>query len=555
MNESPSSHEIHPVPAPAAHNAGAVSADSRWRYAATAFLVISTALRLCQLRATLLVPDEAYYWDWSRHHALGYYDQGPFIAYLIRATVSLFGLNEFGVRIGVLLSSLGTLLLAHGLAVRRFSPMAGFLTVLFLGLTPLMEVGSIIATYDPPLVFFWTLTVVLLERALFGDSARGRYGAWLLAGIAAGFGFLSKHTMLVAAPCLMLFLALSGQHRSLLRRKEPYIAFGIMLLMYSGVFWWNAHHHWWTFGHLLFLTNKAQTASSWLRHLGDFVGSQVLLVGPVLFIGIIAGSTPLRQWLQYAKAGPENGHESAKTSRCTFRLFLFCMGWPVFGLFLLLAFKAKVQGNWAAFAWITPVILWSGMLSERADQSIPGARRVGWTALVTSAVGLLLTLVMVFPAIAYRAGVRLKPDTDLTNQSIGWNQVAARVQQVRQEMTNTAGGTRSVFIVGSGYQYCAILAFYLPDHPDTYDMFLHYRLDMYAAYVDGLKGKLGQDAIFINEGKAEDSDLRRVFTEVRWDPPMQIYRHPYYRGPIRTIYIARCRGYRLYTGTAWHVGG
>src|ERR1700733_12582303 len=35
--------------------------------------------------------DEAQYWDWSRHLDLSYYSKGPLIAYLIRASCSLFG--------------------------------------------------------------------------------------------------------------------------------------------------------------------------------------------------------------------------------------------------------------------------------------------------------------------------------------------------------------------------------------------------------------------------------------------------------------------------------
>ena len=172
MNEPPSppNSGLSSSPSHSTDSAVRFSSDRRWRISSIVFLAAVTSLRLGQLRASLLVPDEAYYWDWSRHHALGYYDQGPLVAYLIRATVSVFGVNEFGVRIGALVSSLGTILLAYSMARRRFSEMAGFLTVLFLGLSPLMEVGSIIATYDPPLVFFWTLTVLLLERALFASE-------------------------------------------------------------------------------------------------------------------------------------------------------------------------------------------------------------------------------------------------------------------------------------------------------------------------------------------------------------------------------------------------
>ena len=50
---------------------------------------------------------------------------------------ALFGTNEFGVRVGVWAASLGTLLCCWLLARRLFSPLAGFLTVVLLGVTPL----------------------------------------------------------------------------------------------------------------------------------------------------------------------------------------------------------------------------------------------------------------------------------------------------------------------------------------------------------------------------------------------------------------------------------
>ncbi len=51
--------------------------------------------------------DEAYYWLWSKHLALSYYDHPPVIAYAIRAGTLLFGDTAFGVRIVPLLFSAG----------------------------------------------------------------------------------------------------------------------------------------------------------------------------------------------------------------------------------------------------------------------------------------------------------------------------------------------------------------------------------------------------------------------------------------------------------------
>ncbi len=527
--------------------------DRRWHVAALCLLALSTLLRLWQLPTLELVPDEAYYWDWSRRLALGYYDQGPLIAYIIRATTALFGTNEFGVRFGVLLASCGTLCCCYTLARRMVAPLAGLIVVALLGLTPLMEIGSLIATYDPLLVFFWALALVCLERALFADSARTQRFYWLAAGIATGLGFLSKHTMLLLIPCLLLFLCLSPPHRHWLRRPEPYLAFALTLLLYSGVFWWNAHHHWWTFRHLLFLS--AKTPGTALRRCGDFLGSQALLLGPVLFLGALAACLPGRKQedVKSASAPSEPVPANAFPWRNPAWLFLVCMGLPIFLFFLLLTLKTKVQGNWAPCAWLTPTILWAAGLTGCLGRSRPAARRA--LSLLAAAVltGGLLTAVLLLPGLRLRLGVHLPPDADLSNTAFGWRQVAARVEQIRREMEE--GGKRPVFVAGNGYQYAALMAFYLPDHPETYDLFLHFRLTMYAAHVARLRQRLGQDAVFINDGEADDADLRRIFTHVVWEPPQPVWRRPLYAEPIRTLHIARCYGYRLYTGLAWARGG
>src|SRR3954468_1375377 len=38
-----------------------------------------------------LAPDEAHYWQWSRHLDWSYYSKGPLVAWLIRASCELFG--------------------------------------------------------------------------------------------------------------------------------------------------------------------------------------------------------------------------------------------------------------------------------------------------------------------------------------------------------------------------------------------------------------------------------------------------------------------------------
>src|SRR2546425_4345850 len=67
-----------------------------WPYRLTAALLIVAAavLRLLYLAFDCpldLAPDEAHYWDWSRHLDWSYYSKGPGVAWLIRLSCELFG--------------------------------------------------------------------------------------------------------------------------------------------------------------------------------------------------------------------------------------------------------------------------------------------------------------------------------------------------------------------------------------------------------------------------------------------------------------------------------
>lgn len=66
--------------------------------------------------ATLSLSDDgAYYWEWSRHLALSYYDHPPVIAYLIWASTSLFGSSPLAIRLPNIISLLLTSLVIYRL--------------------------------------------------------------------------------------------------------------------------------------------------------------------------------------------------------------------------------------------------------------------------------------------------------------------------------------------------------------------------------------------------------------------------------------------------------
>ena len=136
--------------------------------------------------------DEAYQWLWSKHLALSYYSKPPGIAFIQFAGTSLWGDTQFGVRFfsPVFAAMLSIVMLRF---MAREVPVRGraFLLLLIITSAPLMSVGSILMTIDPPLVLCWTLAMLAGWRAVQPD---GTTRQWLLAGLAAGLGFLCKYS-------------------------------------------------------------------------------------------------------------------------------------------------------------------------------------------------------------------------------------------------------------------------------------------------------------------------------------------------------------------------
>jgi 4-amino-4-deoxy-L-arabinose transferase-like glycosyltransferase len=126
-----------------------------------------------------LSKDEAYQWLWSKHLALSYYSKPPGIALIQFAGTCLWGDTEFGVRFfSPVFAAVLSLVLLRFMASEA-SARLGFLLLLALTATPLLGIGAVLMTIDPPLVLCGTLAMVTGWRAAKPD---GKTRHWLLAG-------------------------------------------------------------------------------------------------------------------------------------------------------------------------------------------------------------------------------------------------------------------------------------------------------------------------------------------------------------------------------------
>ncbi|MCB1177689.1 MAG: glycosyltransferase family 39 protein, partial [Leptospiraceae bacterium] len=104
-----------------------------------------------------IVPDEAYYWEWSRNLDLSYYDQGPGTGYFIRLFTLFLGDTLFALKFGANLSSLLTAFLIY-LTGRRIG-LDGyqlFWLILLINIAPGLMGGSFLIMHDSPLVLCWS---------------------------------------------------------------------------------------------------------------------------------------------------------------------------------------------------------------------------------------------------------------------------------------------------------------------------------------------------------------------------------------------------------------
>src|SRR5207253_2471216 len=151
------------------------SSSKAWKYrlAAAALIVGAAGLRIFYLAHDCpldLAPDEAHYWDWSRHLDWSYYSKGPLVAYLIRLGCELAGgwsrqwtaTDVLAVRLPAVVC--GSLLLAslYVLTIQVYGRPRLALAVVALALTlPAIAAGSSLMTIDAPYACCWGWALVL----------------------------------------------------------------------------------------------------------------------------------------------------------------------------------------------------------------------------------------------------------------------------------------------------------------------------------------------------------------------------------------------------------
>ena len=406
------------------------------------FVIFASIFRLIYVSGLNLMPDEAYYFLWSKHLAFSYFDHPPMLAYLFALFNLITDNQEFVVRLVTTLLMAFTSVYAFLLAKELFDRRTALYYILFLNITPLFMGSSIIATPDTPMIFFLTGASYYFYLAV----KRGNVRFWLLTGIFAGASLLSKYTAVLIYPSFLLYLSLK-ENRKWLKKKMLYLSFLISVIIFLPVVLWNYAHNWVSFGFQL-SHGLGGNFPNWKRF-GEFIGGQAGIVSPILFALFLTSIFYLLvRWRQASLQDK----------------FLFSLASVPFFFFLASSLQKKVEANWPAFAYLPGILLVMSYYQQRLAHKKWG--RILWRTnwILT---GLILSILLIHIYIPF-LGIK----KDRTDEFFGWDRLGNEVSILQKENPTFLLAANRHQIAGpiEFYSGKRIVCFNLDSRPNQYDL-------------------------------------------------------------------------------------
>lgn len=420
-------------------DAHAFNPEMRWRVLAVLIAGYTVALRLVFMGLPELMMEEAYYWNYGQHLALGYLDHPPLLAWLIRASDEIFGTTEWSVRLVAFLSWLVTAFFCFRITRALYDRSAAFRTLILVSILPAFFCTGFLSTPDAPLIACWAAALYFLYTALVREQASAWYGV----GIALGLGMLSKYTIALLVPCIFVFLLLHKDARKWLAKPQPYVGAALALLLFSPVVVWNADHHWASF----VFQGPRRFTGSFNFSLAELLGAILLLLTPTGLLAVAAfikggGSALKLPWVAKAR-NPK---------------FLFSLVFTLFpfAVFFFFSLFRQSKLNWTAPVWLAvlPFMAYTMISASRTHPNrLLSAVQRSWP-------GTILGTLLILGAVLYHSvlgfpGLPYPGDQPFL---LGWQNLALHIEDFENRIESKHS---SPIIVGlDKYRIASGLAFY-----------------------------------------------------------------------------------------------
>lgn len=425
-------------------------------------LIAIYVIRLVVNQMMGLMPQDAYYYFYSEHLALSYFDHPPMVAYMLKAFSLIFGKSVAAVKLTDFIVTLFSFVGFYYLSSFFLSKNRTIRSLILYGSTLLVTVISINTTPDVPLIFFWTMSLIVTYKAVFEN----KIGYWILTGIFMGLSFDSKYTAVFLLFGLVTFLVFSKNHRHFLFSKELLLTLVFFAITIAPIFIWNIENDW-----MSFKFQGAERASSISKfqivpkYFFGNLATQLMLLLPVLFTAMLFVFFKYGKKIKKSRKVPDD-----KT------LFLLSFSLPIILFFFAISTFYWVKLNWIMPAYITAIVL--------------VARYVSYKLLRYQVVLALIFHALLFVQIVFYP-VNVKSD----DTWFGWEELSVEVEKVSEQYPD------SFIFSNDGYKTSAVLNFYLDKEIYSGNVIGANGLQFSVVH-DDLSMLKGKNAIFI------DSDRR-----------------------------------------------
>jgi 4-amino-4-deoxy-L-arabinose transferase-like glycosyltransferase len=381
--------------------------------------------------------DETYYWGWAQSFEFGYYSKPPMVAWLIMITTSLFGDGELAIKIGSILVYPITTIVIYKIALELFDEKIAFYSAILFFTLPSIWLSSMIISTDVVLLLFWSLTILFFVRALKGDATKD----WVIAGIFAGFGLLSKYNMIFFLISVFLILGLFKDYRKYLKSKNLYITMAVAVVVFLPNLYWQYTHDFVSFAH----TGEISQVDRELFHpnkMFEFLGSQFGIFGPITF-GIF-----LYTIYKY-KSLSQN------------QKIFFWFSVPFIAIITTLSLMSRAFANWAAPTYIGATILVVSFLVYNKKENL-----IKYSIIIHT---FLAIVVYYYNPVIDMLNIKVETKKyDPFKRVKGWQEAGVQIQEVLQKYPNTR-------VLFNSRQNMAQLIYYIPNHPFDSVIFNHFK--------------------------------------------------------------------------------
>ena len=418
---------------------GAKPENSAFRQLLAVVMLVAamTALRVIYASVIDLRTDEAYYWTWSKEDVLSFLDHPPMIAWFIRFGTAIFGDTNFGVRFAGVLAMLVTQLLLADIVYRVTQDVHA---VVLAVLMPEAAVyyGLLMAKVAPDVALIPFAVAMVWALIRLNESKDARW--WLVAGIFAGLALLSKLTAVMLLPAVAAFMLVPGWRRRWLRSPYPWLAALIALGLFLPVLIWNATHDWASFRFQFVRATAIHELS--FRTIGDFIGLQFGLVGPILLPVVLSGAV-LTAWRGYRRL------DAVAVLLSTSVLVPFCY-------FFWKSMTLRVGDTWPMFIWpigfAAAAINIAMLRREGASERLIKSANSWANAAIASGIVLVVLVFLYYVVSPWNFAGQADP----IGKEAGYEQVVVRAQAQLEK-------TGASWIATTDYRTYAMLRWYFKD--------------------------------------------------------------------------------------------